>query len=84
MAKRNIHAVLIALIFWTPGFAAHSDVFRCVDEIGQTTFSDKWCGSNAAEHEIEESSGGLSEIEGDGLSPKEKRLLDYAEQEEAW
>ncbi len=45
-----------------------AQVFRCTDVAGYTVFSDRACGSDAEKVEIVQSSGGLSQIQGDGLS----------------
>ena len=58
---------------------AHAQVFRCVDEEGHTVFSDTSCGTHEEKVEIVQSSGGLSAIKGDGLTPQEKSVLGAAE-----
>jgi hypothetical protein len=58
---------------------SHAQVFRCVDAEGHTVFSDTSCGSTAENVKIVESSGGLSEITGNGLSTQEQSALGAAE-----
>jgi hypothetical protein len=58
---------------------AQAQVFRCVDAEGHTVFSDTSCGTHEEKVEIVQSSGGLSAITGDGLTPQEKSVLHSAE-----
>lgn len=58
---------------------AHAQVFRCVDAEGHTVFSDTNCGTHEEKVEIVQSSGGLSAITSDGLTPQEKSVLGAAE-----
>jgi|KBSSwiStaDraftv2_1062776.scaffolds.fasta_scaffold385546_3 hypothetical protein len=68
--------VALALAISLP---AHAQVFRCVDGEGHTVFSDTDCGTRAEKVEVVQSSGGLSAITSDGLSPQEKSALGAAE-----
>ncbi len=58
---------------------AHAQVFRCLDAEGHTVFSDTSCGTHEEKVEIVQSSGGLSAITSDGLTPQEKSVLQSAE-----
>ena len=63
----------------TISLPANAQILRCVDEAGHTVFSDTSCGTHEETVEVVQSSGGLSAITGDGLSPQEKSVLGAAE-----
>jgi len=68
----------LGLLLASTSTLANAQVFRCVDADGQVVFSDTGCGPNGEKVKIEESSGGLSPIKGDGLSAQEQGQLSAA------
>ena len=60
------------------GVAANTQVFRCVNAQGEVVFSDTGCGSTTDQQqkvEVVQSSGGLSQIKGNGLTSQETSEL---------
>jgi hypothetical protein len=76
----------IAAVAWsgaTYAATGPSHVFRCTDADGHVVFSDTSCGSTSAKVEVVQSSGGLSQITGNGLSAAEGSSLNAIDAHDA-
>src|SRR5262245_18402342 len=86
-AMKGMQSTLwISLVAWSSAtYAATgpSHVFRCTDADGHVVFSDTSCGSTSEKVEVVQSSGGLSPIAGNGLSPAERSTLSAVEAHDA-
>ena len=83
--RRRLMLKSVIVVAALSGQAASSQpqIFRCMDSSGHVVFSDVSCGSTSKKVEVVESSGGLSQIRGDGLSPQEKGDLGAIEARDA-
>jgi hypothetical protein len=81
----RLRSLLVLSAVALPAIAAtpQPQVFRCEDADGHIVFSDTMCGTDAEKVDVVESSGGLSAIEGDGLSDDERSVLKQAAAREA-
>lgn len=72
---RFSYCALVFAAVTAAGADTSSQVYRCVDRNGNVVFSGTACGANAEKVDVVESSGGLTPIQGDGLSDQERGVL---------